>query len=201
MSGPLTGHFDSPCEECDAGHCSYYECEYFIYRTDDEVHTGSVASDFEEDDVVENALFAKSDEVITKLWEKDPAMKIQLYKSYSTNSVYLKFDFGVANSLRISDHDGKQGLNYKFNLLLNNDKPRVSVNHYNRYYFGRSEIDDLVKMIISEKDARLERYTERNYKRYMDNNRLDNVNSSGFWKQCVVLNESTFKGVEHEKQQ
>lgn len=29
---------------------------------------------------------------------------IHRYDAYSTNSVYLKFDYGVGNSLRISDH-------------------------------------------------------------------------------------------------
>lgn len=28
--------------------------------------------------------------------------------AYSTNSIYLKFDYGIVNSLRISDHEGKK---------------------------------------------------------------------------------------------
>lgn len=30
--------------------------------------------------------------------------------AYSTNSIYLKFDYGIVNSLRISDHEGKKHL-------------------------------------------------------------------------------------------
>ena len=37
---------------------------------------------------------------------------IHRYDAYSTNSVYLKFDYGVANSLRIADHAGKEHLAY-----------------------------------------------------------------------------------------
>lgn len=37
---------------------------------------------------------------------------IHRYDAYSTNSVYLKFDYGVANSLRIADHAGKEYLSY-----------------------------------------------------------------------------------------
>lgn len=37
---------------------------------------------------------------------------IHRYDAYSTNSVYLKFDYGLGNSLRLSDHTGKAGLNY-----------------------------------------------------------------------------------------
>lgn len=29
---------------------------------------------------------------------------IHRYDAYSTNSVYLKFDYGLGNSLRLSDH-------------------------------------------------------------------------------------------------
>lgn len=36
---------------------------------------------------------------------------IHRYDAYSTNSVYLKFDYGLGNSLRLSDHTGKAGLN------------------------------------------------------------------------------------------
>lgn len=43
---------------------------------------------------------------------------IHRYDAYSTNSVYLKFDYGLGNSLRISDHHGKERLNYRFNILL-----------------------------------------------------------------------------------
>ena len=35
---------------------------------------------------------------------------IQRYNAYKTSSVYLKLDFGVCNSIRISDHDGKEHL-------------------------------------------------------------------------------------------
>lgn len=42
---------------------------------------------------------------------------IHRYDAYSTNSIYLKFDYGVANSLRISDHDGKQHLRYRYNIV------------------------------------------------------------------------------------
>lgn len=50
---------------------------------------------------------------------------IHRYDAYSTNSVYLKFDYGLGNSLRLSDHTGKAGLNYikeaftKFVAILN----------------------------------------------------------------------------------
>lgn len=48
---------------------------------------------------------------------------IHRYDAYSTNSVYLKFDYGVANSLRIADHAGKEYLSYRFNIILTLAEP------------------------------------------------------------------------------
>lgn len=49
---------------------------------------------------------------------------IHRYDAYSTNSVYLKFDYGVANSLRIADHAGKEYLSYRFNIILTLTEPK-----------------------------------------------------------------------------
>ena len=43
---------------------------------------------------------------------------IQRYDAYSTNSIYLKLDYGVCNSIRISDHTGKKYLKYRYNVIL-----------------------------------------------------------------------------------
>lgn len=49
---------------------------------------------------------------------------IHRYDAYSTTSVYLKFDYGVANSLRIADHTGKKHLAYRFNIILDLAEPK-----------------------------------------------------------------------------
>ena len=43
-----------------------------------------------------------ADYIQSKLLEY--GFKIQRYNAYSTNSIYLKLDYGVCNSIRISDH-------------------------------------------------------------------------------------------------
>lgn len=49
---------------------------------------------------------------------KEQGVIVHRYDAYSTNSVYLKFDYGAAYSLRISDHKGKKHLKYRFNIEL-----------------------------------------------------------------------------------
>lgn len=41
---------------------------------------------------------------------------VHRYDAYSTNSIYLKLDCGVCNSIRISDHTGKGYLKYRYNI-------------------------------------------------------------------------------------
>jgi len=68
---------------------------------------------------------------------KKEGMVVHMYKSSTSNSIYLKFDWGVAHSLRISDHKGIEKYHYKFNLIA--DLPRkytVSYRneHHSSYY-------------------------------------------------------------------
>ena len=43
--------------------------------------------------------------LIKYLTNKSPELIIHYYHSYTSNSIYLKLDYGAANSVRISDHD------------------------------------------------------------------------------------------------
>ena len=43
---------------------------------------------------------------------------IQRYDASTTDSIYLKLDYGVGNSIRISNHTGKKHLNYRYNIIL-----------------------------------------------------------------------------------
>lgn len=61
---------------------------------------------------------------------------IHRYDAYSTNSVYLKFDYGLGNSLRLSDHTGKAGLNYRFNIITTLKSLGIETSgEYPRFYY------------------------------------------------------------------
>lgn len=109
-------------------------------------------------------------------------MLIQRYEATSTNSVYLKFDYGVANSLRISDHAGKKHLEYRYNLILNQTEPAYSdcSGGYPRWYYPASEIDQLITDIIEQKRQRMNSY--KDYASIMESARLRHANDKkGFW--------------------
>ncbi len=62
---------------------------------------------------------------------------IHRYDAYSTNSVYLKFDYGLGNSLRLSDHTGKAGLNYRFNIITTLKSLGIETSgEYPRFYLS-----------------------------------------------------------------
>ena len=44
-------------------------------------------------------------------------IKVMRYDAFSTNSIYLKLDYGLLYSVRLSDHPGKQYLAYRFNAV------------------------------------------------------------------------------------
>lgn len=128
-----------------------------------------------------------SDIVIKEL--KQHGFKIQRYDAYSTKSIYLKLDYGVCNSIRISDHKGKKGLNYRYNLLTHLDymnQERTSQG-WIRAYYPPNWTDIMIQDIVRDRDERLKRYGEDSYKHYMKKNKLEYQNSPGFWSKCKEI--------------
>lgn len=120
---------------------------------------------------------------------KSNGVIIQRYNSYSTNSIYLKFDFGVANSIRISDHRGKKGLSYRYNLLSNCPYPVKSKDNegYIRYYFPLKDVQQLINLILTERYTKIEQYGMKKYRKFMEINQVENQTKEGFWKKAVLV--------------
>ena len=99
--------------------------------------------------------------VIQKLQGK---VIIHRYDAYSTNSIYLKFDYGVANSLRISDHDGKKHLRYRYNILESMGKKQNKEIRTRQglemVFYSPAMINACCRDILAAKKARVERYRD-----------------------------------------
>lgn len=89
-------------------------------------------------------------------------MTIHVYHARSSRSVYLKFDYGAACSLRISDHPGKKHLAYRFNLIENQTKPVYIElqDGLERTFYGPADIDDLIQAIRNERFRRVAQYQD-----------------------------------------
>lgn len=120
---------------------------------------------------------------------KKQGFTVQRYDAYSTNSIYLKLDFGVCNSIRISNHNGKGHLSYRYNLLTCCPYPLKSKNKkgFYRYYYPMEETDQLMKQILADRFKKMNRYGKRNYESYMTQNKEQGKNKKGFWQQAKIV--------------
>ena len=117
-------------------------------------------------------------------------MIIHRYDAFSTNSIYLKFDYGIANSLRISDHRGKKHLSYRYNILLDLDEITCEQGKFERWYYPPDKIDELVDKI-------LERYEEvksksYNYEALVNWKKTQIDFSISFWREAKKVNKEDY---------
>ncbi len=116
---------------------------------------------------------------------------IQYYEAYSTNSIYLKFDCGLANSLRIGDHKGKKNLNYMFMVDVNHRGARkILRGKFTQYIYGPDEIqlNLLVEHILHHRETKIMNcFTEDFYREDMKAAYLKNRKQAGFWKQSKFI--------------
>ena len=119
---------------------------------------------------------------------------IHRYDSYSTNSIYLKFDYGVANSLRISDHDGKRHLKYRFNILESMGKKSSKETHtrqgFTMVFYSPAMINACCRDILAAKKDRVERY--RDYDAIVEQEKAKAAMPQprkGFWSGARLISE------------
>ncbi|NEU27057.1 hypothetical protein G3M74_13220 [Paenibacillus polymyxa] len=118
---------------------------------------------------------------------KEKGFVVQRYDAYSTSSIYLKLDYGVANSIRIGDHAGKKHLSYRFNLLTNIDKSYVEHGEYKKNYYCVDDLEKLIDDISSNKNDQIEKYGAQKYQQLMKKNQLENANKRGFWSKAKTV--------------
>lgn len=114
---------------------------------------------------------------------------IQYYKAYSSNSIYLKLDYGVANSIRISDHKGKSHLHYRYNLCSHHQKFSCSKTHRDlqRYFYPFKEVDTMIALIVKERNEKLLKYGRDRYIGFIKKNITEKQNTQGFWAQAQLI--------------
>jgi Glu-tRNA(Gln) amidotransferase subunit E-like FAD-binding protein len=118
---------------------------------------------------------------------KDNGFIVQRYDAYSTQSVYLKLDYGVCNSIRISNHTGKKHLSYRFNLLTDIKQSYTVYGEYPRKFYTTDDIQKMIDDIINHRETKIEKYGQAAYDRLMKKNRQENEGSRGFWKQAKLV--------------
>lgn len=107
---------------------------------------------------------------------------IQRYDASTTDSIYLKLDYGVGNSIRISNHTGKKHLNYRYNIILDGITEDV-MSKYIRHYYHPDDIDKMINLILNERRMKIQQYGRFRYNEFMKfNQESHNSDKHGFWK-------------------
>lgn len=133
------------------------------------------------------ALKAIAQQVVDRL--KAAGFKVQRYDAMTTLSIYLKLDYGMCNSIRISNHKGKKHLQYRYNLLSHHS----GVSHERgargalRSYFGFESVEALITAILDARDKKLLSYGFHLYGQLMNQNYEKHKFEVGFWQQCVEV--------------
>jgi len=102
---------------------------------------------------------------------------ISTYHSYTTSSIYIKLDYGVANGIRIADHKGKKKYKYRYNVMKDIEADYKEKDcGYERLYYRPVHIKKMVKKIVEDKKTKKQKYGEANYQKYMDIEKYSKVN-------------------------
>lgn len=99
----------------------------------------------------------------------DMGFIVHRYNAYSTSSIYLKLDYGLACGIRIADHPGKKKYSYRFNVIKDyvGDKVILKDDLICRFY-GFDELENVLDAVAKEKQEKINKYGRENYKMYME---------------------------------
>ncbi|WP_268913988.1 hypothetical protein [Lentilactobacillus sp. SPB1-3] len=113
-------------------------------------------------------------------------IKVMRYDAFSTNSIYLKLDYGLCYSVRISDHAGKQHLTYRFNAIDRYRGPKYVKTDWGWsrefYSLKPDELNQLCVSIIKLRAGRIDSLGVYGYQQKMEEYRHQNLHAKGFWE-------------------
>ena len=131
-------------------------------------------------------LMKLADTIIKRL--KAEGYYLLRYDAYSTDSIYLKLDFGVCNSIRIANHPGKEHLSYRYNIGGYIDRYRCQTGQYQMEFYPISDLVQMLDSIRKNRADKLYRYGREGYERLMLKNSAENAqNTKGFWAKAKTV--------------
>src|SRR5699024_8726028 len=99
-------------------------------------------------------IYHAADFLMKKLTESD--VVVQRYNSQSSQSVYLKLDYGVLGTIRISDHKENNGKEYKYNMLTEYRNVVTTEKDFKiKHHFPLWEKQLLLKIILDDREEKI----------------------------------------------
>lgn len=92
--------------------------------------------------------------LVSKL--QDMGFVVHRYDAITTNSIYLKLDYGVCCGIRIADHNGKKKYHYRFNVVKGycGDKI-IYFKNLISYFYTFEELPQLLNMVKNERESKI----------------------------------------------
>lgn len=118
-------------------------------------------------------------------WLKARKIVVQLYKSKRENSICLKLDYGVLNSIKITEKEEQKDLHYKYNIvfdLLDRKVIKIKSDYglIERHFFPFKEKEIMIEQILEDRKRKKKRYGKR-YSLYMKKNKEKYADQT-YWK-------------------
>lgn len=100
---------------------------------------------------------------------------VHRYNAYTTNSIYLKLDFGVCCGIRIADHNGKKKYHYRFNVIKDYKGDKITYfRNLISYFYTFNEIPQLLQKIQEERQTKIQKYGIDKYYSLMEIEKNEN---------------------------
>lgn len=113
---------------------------------------------------------------------------VQLYQAHTSNSVYIKVDYGLCNTIRISDHKGKHNLAYRFNLRKDvKERYADRSKRYVQYMYPLSDKRLVIDEILFMRKKKIAKNGVAWYLNELRTQKQSNRNNKGFWEKCQLV--------------
>jgi hypothetical protein len=113
---------------------------------------------------------------------------LQRYDAYGTNSIYIKLDYGLMHSIRISDHKGKNHLKYRYNIGTSITRTYETMDmSYPRYFYTVDDVHKMLDKIICRRLDMRQTYGINRYNMWTEQKKSESQGKRGFWEKAVLL--------------
>lgn len=124
---------------------------------------------------------------------------VHKYCATTTNSIYIKLDYGVANSIRVSDHNGIEKYKYKYNIRKDIEEKydEVDKGYYRKYYPFKDMGDLIIDVLLDRELKKISIGKDEYYRQMEEKKEYSEKATNSFWLYCTKLK----RGKEYEKKE
>lgn len=101
---------------------------------------------------------------------------VHKYHAITTQSIYIKLDYGVCCGIRISNHNGKKKYHYRFNVIKEYSGDKITYfENLVSYFFTFEELPQLLQQIQKEKCNKIRKYGLKKYKQIIEQEKSNDL--------------------------